>query len=358
MATSFKTLLSTDVLQNMTKLHEAIPLTGTILSGTYADNNIKNYSHGMFQSVYDYPYLSSSANHILDLTLGMDSANMSADDLTSVTQQNQKQDIYNEMAQMLCGYDASGNINKFDASGSFSTTPSDKMGQVYFLNIARLLTKDEIQKQSGGGFTLSLNVDATYADPQTTAARFNLKDVTTNAASAQTNSPAGEFNILYGSTGTPTSTDPALGLVFYQAGIAVLTASIFDSAITGLASNTELDLAGQSAIETMVSSSISSSCDAIRHRFNDLDFNNTTELNSTIYFCRAGANEFNYSSNPTYLDSSQIRVKEITTDDPISYITTVGLYGANNELLAVGKLSEPLKKTPADEYTLRVRLDY
>ena len=70
---------------------------------------------------------------------------------------------------------------------------------------------------------------------------------------------------------------------------------------------------------------------------NDLDFNNTTELNSTIYFCRAGANEFNYSSNPTYLDSSQIRVKEITTDDPVSYITTVGLYGANNELLAVGK---------------------
>ena len=50
MATSFKTLLSTDVLQNMTKLHEAIPLTGTILSGTYADLNIKNYSHGSFRA--------------------------------------------------------------------------------------------------------------------------------------------------------------------------------------------------------------------------------------------------------------------------------------------------------------------
>ena len=48
----------------------------------------------------------------------------------------------------------------------------------------------------------------------------------------------------------------------------------------------------------------------------------------------------------------------MATDDPVSYITTVGLYGANNEMLAVGKLSEPLKKTPADEFTLRVRLDY
>ena len=89
-----------------------------------------------------------------------------------------------------------------------------------------------------------------------------------------------------------------------------------------------------------------------------MTFNNTTELNSTVYFCRANSNEFNYSSNPTYLSSSQIRVKNVSTDNPVSYITTVGLYGANNELLAVGKLSEPLKKTPADEFVLRVRLDY
>jgi len=365
MATSFKTLLSENVLQNMTKLHEAIPLTGTILSGTYNDasvppdpTNVKNYSHGMFQSVYDYPYLSSSANHILDLTLGMDSANMAAASLDGVTQQNQKQDIYNEMAQMLCGYDTNGSIQKFDASGSFAVTPSNKMGQVYFVNFARLLTKDEMQKVAGGGFIMSLNVDSTYAVPQTTAARLTLQDV--NATNALTSSPVGEYNVLYGSTsGTPSAaTDKALGLVFYQAGIAVLTASIFDSAVTSEAADSELDSGTQTAIQLMVSGAISATADGIRHRINDIDFNNTTELNSTIYFCRAGSNEFNYSSNPTYLNSSQIRVKEVSTDDPTSYITTVGLYGANNELLAVGKLSEPLKKTPADEYTLRVRLDY
>ena len=44
--------------------------------------------------------------------------------------------------------------------------------------------------------------------------------------------------------------------------------------------------------------------------------------------------------------------------EPASYITTVGLYSADNELLAVAKLSEPLKKTPSNELTLRVRLDY
>ena len=63
---------SNDVTTTKTLLHEVIPITGSIVSGTYADGNIKNYTHGMFQSVYDYPYLSSSANHIFDLTVGYD----------------------------------------------------------------------------------------------------------------------------------------------------------------------------------------------------------------------------------------------------------------------------------------------
>jgi hypothetical protein len=58
------------------------------------------------------------------------------------------------------------------------------------------------------------------------------------------------------------------------------------------------------------------------------------------------------------LSSSKLVVKNTTTDNPVSYITTVGLYNDNRELLAVAKLSEPLKKTPDTEFTLRVRLDY
>ena len=97
---------------------------------------------------------------------------------------------------------------------------------------------------------------------------------------------------------------------------------------------------------------------AQRNRIKNISFNNTVELNSTIYFCRVAHNEFNYSSNPTYLDSSKLRVKNSTSDQPVSYITTVGLYSSDNELLAVAKLSEPLKKDPNTELTLRVRLDY
>lgn len=63
MANTFKSLLGDDVVNTRTMLHEAIPITGTIPSGTYkegtTETNIKTFSHGMFESVYDYPYLSS-----------------------------------------------------------------------------------------------------------------------------------------------------------------------------------------------------------------------------------------------------------------------------------------------------------
>ena len=109
---------------------------------------------------------------------------------------------------------------------------------------------------------------------------------------------------------------------------------------------------------SLTGSAISASCNYFRHRLYNISFNNTTELNSTIHFCRINHNDFNYSSNPTYLSASQIRVKNNSLDSPISYLTTVGLYSSDNELLAVAKLSEPLKKDPTNEMTIRVRLDY
>mgnify|MGYP003136977382 FL=1 len=70
-------------------------------------------------------------------------------------------------------------------------------------------------------------------------------------------------------------------------------------------------------------------------------------------------NKFNYSSNPTYLSSSKIYVKNDNIQNPpITYVTTIGLYNERNELLAVAKLSEPLRKDPTNELTLRVRLDF
>ena len=345
MAVTFKNLVADrDVANTRTLLNEAIPITGSVVSGTYDDNNIKDYAHGMFQSVYDYPYLSSSANHIFDLTVGY-SADSSLS--SSASSQNAKKiNIYNQMAQVLVGYDEDNNIREFDRDGNLSG--GDKLKECVFINLARLLTKDEVQK---GSFVMTVATGGTPAAPDFTSLLTISDDG--SETGYKTNSPAGEYGILY--TGSaPFTEGTGVGLLYYQAGIAVLTASVFDGEFG--APDATYDTSSIDAVLT--GSEISSSCDGFRNRLDDLAFNNTTELNSTIYFCRANTSDFNYSSNPTYLSGSKMRVKNQETDSPVSYVTTVGLYSADNELLAVAKLSEPLKKDPTNEFTLRVRLDY
>jgi len=391
MATSFKTLGNGDIQATRNNLHEAVPITGSITSGTYAGAagattfpdglNIKNYSHGLFQSCFDYPYLSSSANHIFDLTMGYSNrgGNLSLSASTNI-QNEQKQNMYYNMAQVLSGYDTTGSIKFFTGSD----VPQG-IDNAIFVNFARLLGKDEIQK---GTFSMQVGigdgVSRLSSDPR--AATF-IKDVTAagvgGASSFFTDSPAGEYNFLYASSSRSQgnliqTNDSVCGLIYYQAGIVVLTSSLFcttgapngglvkAAAVAGSGStflvwqptNDPAAAARTSITGSMTGSFISGTMNGFRARLQNISFSNTTELNSTVYFCRANANDFNYSSNPTYVTASKIRVKEQPTDQPTSYITTVGLYGANNEMLAVAKLSEPLKKTSANEFTLRVRLDY
>ena len=350
--------------------------TGAIVSGTYhqgdkynpsANNefNIKNYSHGMFQSVYDYPYLSSSANHIFDITVGYSSQSPLS---SSTNNQNSKKlNIYNQMAQVLMGYDATGSILRFDQDGNI-TDGGTKHDDVMFFNFARLLSKDEIKK---GTFEMEFGVTPTYAqDGSVFSDRIKITDYS-GSNGFFVNSPAGEFGVLYatasaGGNVLAANQRYAVGLVFYQAGIAVVSGSVFTDTDLGGILNTShgetLFDGPSSTSETfsavLTGSQISGACDNIRNRLYNVQFNNTIELNSTIYFCRIKNNQYNYSSNPTYLSQSQLRVKEFSTDMPVSYITTVGLYNSDRELLAVAKLSEPLKKTPDTEFTIRVRLDY
>ena len=74
----------------------------------------------MFQSVYDYPYLSSSANHIFDLTAGY-SADSALSGTSAVTQQDKKINLYTEMAQVLMGFDYTGSVQLFDEDGGSFT---------------------------------------------------------------------------------------------------------------------------------------------------------------------------------------------------------------------------------------------
>ena len=91
-------------------------------------------------------------------------------------------------------------------------------------------------------------------------------------------------------------------------------------------------------------------------------FQNKTNINSTLYYCRAAPEEFNFSSNPSFIDTNGnvvvVESGEEGEQKAFTFITSVGLYNANSELLAVAKLSRPIEKNDEKDLTIRVRLDF
>lgn len=87
---------------------------------------------------------------------------------------------------------------------------------------------------------------------------------------------------------------------------------------------------------------------------------NEETLNSQHIFVRVKSKEYNFSTNPTYVTGSQGRIIDTISRRgvPFSYITSVGLYNDENQLLAVAKLSKPLLKEPGTEALLKIRLDF
>jgi hypothetical protein len=87
--------------------------------------------------------------------------------------------------------------------------------------------------------------------------------------------------------------------------------------------------------------------------------NSQETITSDYVFVRPQSSEFNYSENPSFISGSTGEVLYSQfINNPQTYITTVGLYNDNNELLAVAKLSRPLSKDFTSEALIRVKLDF
>ena len=97
-----------------------------------------------------------------------------------------------------------------------------------------------------------------------------------------------------------------------------------------------------------------------------LDSNITCSFQSTMtiyesqYKCTFSPNEYTYTQNPTAILSSSNSgvVHDFLTGSYFQpYVTTVGLYNNANQLVAVGKLSQPLQSSNVTDTTILVNLD-
>ena len=108
-----------------------------------------------------------------------------------------------------------------------------------------------------------------------------------------------------------------------------------------------------------------------------ISFKSSHPIFTHNYHCRIRESEFNYTYNPSALSSSikttyyndgtaykacektdnGDRKDNITGSAFQPYITTVGLYNDANQLIAVGKLSQPTPKPANTEMTIIVKID-
>jgi len=87
-------------------------------------------------------------------------------------------------------------------------------------------------------------------------------------------------------------------------------------------------------------------------------FQSTMTIYESQYKCTFDSNEFNYTQNPSSITGNNgIPYNFVTGSYFEPYITTVGLYNNANQLVAVGKLSQPLQSSNVTDTTILVNLD-
>lgn len=89
-------------------------------------------------------------------------------------------------------------------------------------------------------------------------------------------------------------------------------------------------------------------------------FQSTLTIYESQYKCTFSPNEYTYTQNPSAISGSTNSgvVYDFLTGSYFQpYVTTVGLYNKANQLVAVGKLSQPLQSSNVTDTTILVNLD-
>ena len=93
----------------------------------------------------------------------------------------------------------------------------------------------------------------------------------------------------------------------------------------------------------------------------NIQYNSTYTINENEFKCTVNSNEFNFTNNVSVRRAHTKEDPQIASFATSSYfkpyVTTVGLYNDNNELLAVGKLGQPVRMSDETDTTFVIRWD-
>ena len=244
---------------------------------------------------------------------------------------------------------------------------STNQNDVYIIAAERLQMKDRLNP---GTWTVTLSGSDTAGAP----VPVYLTDDSKTNYPIPPGSPFGEvYSIISGSAGVASDSAQTFGKFYPDAGLMVLSAAELSSSLPGhqgfITSGSETDAAlggittGRGtglAPDTRVTDA-ADNANKISQAIKKGSVTLRSEEQQYIYdyFCRAKASEFNLSQNITFWSGSDytIRHADMVTN-PQVYISEVGLYDDQNNLIAVGRLSSPINKNFSSEAIVKVRLTY
>jgi len=247
------------------------------------------------------------------------------------------------------------------ATGSSGATQTD---DVYIINFSTDKAKDRLDSGqfeitvAGPSGMISLIDDSSY---QLSTTGVKNKGIYNLVSGSLAN------GIYYGSG----QLYEGIGLMYPTVGIVVLNPAMIATK-TGLPTptiNSNTITAGGSSVSNRFSSNqaiLLYGTPSTQNAFSNYGIiklvSRTTEYVPTRhYFVRVKNQEFNYSNNPSFVqtgsNAGQLKIDSFV-DDPKVYITAIGLYDDQNDLLAVAKLSQPLLKSFDSEALIKIMLSW
>jgi hypothetical protein len=291
-------------------------LTTFFTSSTYTEYYVNVYNTGSTQSGSSVQFAVQYAN--------LNGSGSAAINTNAAVYASPSRLVYGEYRNLVYGTETTN----FVFNGGVNTNSRD----FYVINVARSRYKESLYP---GSLQLTLRSGSTA---------LTLTDDSTVATSTNF---LGE-NIYYNLVSTSSLSGTSYGYVFPNLDIILLDVDLAQSASVVAPADRSSNTTTNNAIK-LINSLVSGS---------NFRLQSQETISSRYFFTRIKNGEFNYTTNPSIIDNAGNLIYNTLVNSPQTYVTCVGMYNDNNELLAVAKLSKPLVKDFTKEALIRIKLDY